>query len=465
MKPLTLAQIAEWASGQVVQGDPDTVVTAVCTDTRTLSPGCLFVPLRGEVFDAHAFLPQAFAGGAAAAFHAHPWPEGGQPELGAIIQVQDTLVALQNVAARYRETLSDFITVGVTGSNGKTTTKDFLHAVLAQRFAVRATKGNFNNHIGLPLSVLSVQEGDQLGVFELGMNHFGEIAPLAAIIRPRAAVITNIGTAHIEFLGSREGIAEEKGRLVEAVDPSGCVVLNADDDMTPTLAAKTRARVLTAGLTAGEVRADRIEGSAFDLVAEPFGVKAGHCRIELPVPGHHMIGNALLAAALGLYFGLTPEEIKAGLEQARVTGGRLQRRQVAGWQVLDDSYNANPDSMKAALRTLAAESCLGRRIAVLGRMGELGIHSEAGHRQVGETARTVGIDFLLTVGDDDSRFIHEAAAWPEASRHVSTYAEAAAFLKGFVREADLILIKGSRAARMDTLINLLEGNESPATAH
>ncbi len=457
MKPVTLAQLAVWGGGRLLQGDPAARVTIVSTDTRALAAGALFVPLAGETFDAHDFLPQAFALGATAALASRALAPETLATFGAIIHVPDTLRALQEIAARYRETLGDFQVVAVTGSNGKTSTKDFLCAVLAEQFPVRATKGNLNNHIGLPLSVLSVEEGDRVGVFELGMNHFGEIAPLAAIARPDVAVITNIGTAHIEFLGSREGIAEEKGRLVEAVGAGGCVVLNADDDMTSSLAARTSARVLTAGFSGGDVRAADVAGSRFHLVAETFGIPAGALSIELPVPGHHMIGNALLAATVGLHFGLRPAQIKAGLEHARLTSGRLQRRVVADVPVLDDTYNANPDSMIAALRTLAAEPCAGRRVAVLGRMGELGGHAAAGHREVGRAAREVAVDFLLTVGDDDSRLIHEAYDDPATSRHVATPQVAADFLREFTRASDLVLIKGCRAARMERVIALLEG--------
>ena len=454
MKPVTLGQIAAWTGGTLDgSGAESCVVTRVSTDSREALNGALFVPIVGERHDAHDFLNQAFAQGAVAALCSR----AGAAATGPLIRVDDTLAALQQLAARYRETLHPFVAVAVTGSNGKTSTKDFLTAVLSRRYEVLATKGNLNNHIGLPLTVLSVDARHTAGVFELGMNHFGEIAPLAAISRPEIGVITNIGTAHIEFLGSREGIALEKGRLVEAIPATGCVVLNADDDMTPSLVARTRATVVTAGVSSGEVRAERIDGSAFDLVV----AGAAPVRVHLPVPGRHMVGNALLAAAVGWRLGLTPGEIKAGLESATLHGGRLQRRVCAGLAILDDSYNANPDSVRAALRTLREEPVAGRRIAVLGRMGELGPHAAEGHRVVGHAAADEGIDFLITVGDDDSRLIREAFGQPERSLACGTHAAAAAWLRDHAKPTDLILLKGSRSAAMDKVLAALETLPEP----
>jgi len=450
MRPLTLEQVAGWAGGALLSGDPGTRVTGVSTDSREDLAGAVFVPLAGERHDAHDFLPQAFANHAAAALTARP---GDAAAAGPLIAVDDTLAALQRLATRYRESLGPFVAVGVTGSNGKTSTKDFLAAVLAGRFCVHATKGNLNNHIGVPLTVLGVGPEHTAGVFEMGMNHFGEIAPLAAIAQPGAAVVTNIGTAHIEFLGSREGIALEKGRLVEAVPAEGFVVLNADDDMTPGLAARSCARVVTAGLAGGEVRAENVAGSSFDLVIPG----APQVRVSLPVPGRHMIGNALLAAAAGWQLGLSAGEIKAGLESACLHGGRLQRREAAGLHFLDDSYNANPDSMRAALRTLGEQPVAGCRLAVLGRMGELGLHAAAGHREVGQAAAAAGVDFLLTVGGAEAGLIHEAFGAPSRSLHCATHAGAAAWLRDHATAADLILLKGSRAAAMEKVLDGLAG--------
>ncbi|MFN0125648.1 MAG: UDP-N-acetylmuramoyl-tripeptide--D-alanyl-D-alanine ligase [Verrucomicrobiales bacterium] len=452
MRPLTLSQITGWVGGVWESGQADPVVKRVSTDSRENLKDALFVPLIGERHDAHTFLDQAFANGAAAALCARPSLTAGGP----LVRVDDTLVALQRLATMYRASLSPFLAIGVTGSNGKTSTKDLLAGVLAQSYAVHATRGNLNNHIGVPLTVLGIEPHHTAGIFEMGMNHFGEIAPLAAIAQPRVAVITNIGTAHIEFLGSREGIALEKGRLIEAIPADGFVVLNADDDMTPSLAARSAAPVITAGLTAGQVRAQAIHGSSFELALP------GHppLRTELTVPGRHMIGNALLAAAVAWRLGLPPDDIRHGLQTSRLHAGRLQFRETGGLRFLDDSYNANPDSMAAALRTLADQPVAGRRIAVLGGMGELGSHAAEGHRAVGRAAADTRVDFLLTVGDDDSRLIHHAFAQAEQSHHCASAQEAAAWLRSHASPADLILLKGSRSAAMERVLAVLSAAEA-----
>jgi len=452
MRALTLEQIAEWTGGELVRGSAQAVVTRVSTDSREDLAGALFVPLAGERFDAHAFIPQALAQGAVAALTVR---SGAPADAGALIAVDDPLAALQRLAARYRESMPALVAVGVTGSNGKTSTKDFLAGVLARKFKVHATKGNLNNHIGVPLTLLGLEPDHTAGIFEMGMNHFGEIAPLAAMVRPEVAVVTNIGTAHIEFLGSREGIAQEKGALVEAVGAHGVVVLNADDDMTPALAARASARVVTAGISAGEVRAGRVEGPSFDLLIPG----AAPVRVRLPVPGRHMINNALLAAAVGWRLGLEPGEIRAGLEASRLHGGRLQFREAGGLHFLDDSYNANPDSMKAALRTLREQPVAGRRIAVLGRMGELGPHAEAGHRAVGLAAATEGVDFLLTIGEGEAKLMHESFGDAGRSRWCANHEEAVSWLRSEAAAEDLVLLKGSRSAAME---RVLAGLGSPA---
>ena len=448
MKPLDLPTVARFAGGTLRNAASCPVVAAVSTDSRTIGMSSLFVPLIGERFDGHEFLTQVLEKGATAtlcaASRAGLLPAG----LPAVI-VDDTLVGLQHLAEAYRLTLEPFIAIGVTGSNGKTSTKDFLTSVVSRRHAVTATRGNLNNHIGLPLTVLSTEAHHTAGVWEMGINHFGEMAPLARIAKPNVAVITGIGTAHIEFLESREGIAREKGVLAEAVSADGFVVLNADDDMTPSLAKRCRARIVTAGLTGGDVRGrPGAEPGVFTLI------HAGReIDVKLPVPGRHMVTNALLAAAVGLNLGSDLDTVASGLEATRLHGGRLERRRAGGLHWLDDSYNANPDSMKAALATLAGERVTGRRIAILGRMGELGPHSAEGHRSVGKAAAEAGIDVLLTVGEDHSVLIHGAFDRPAASHHFSSHDDAAAWLRREATADDLILVKGSRSARMERVIS------------
>jgi len=455
MKPITLATAADWSGGVLVQGAADAVVAAVSTDTRDIPQGALFVALHGERFDAHDFLPQAVAAGAGALMVSK---RDGWPENVGIIRTEDTLASLQRLARNHRRDWGGIV-VGLTGSNGKTSTKDLTRAVLSQRWKVNATKGNLNNHIGLPLTILATQPDDQIAVCEMGMNHPGEIAPLAAIAAPDLGIITNVGTAHIEFMGSRAAIAVEKGMLAEAVKEDGCVVLNANDDYTPSLTRRCAAKVITAGLEAGDVRVTDLEtdagGSRFTLTL-PDGSSAP---VHLPVPGRHMAGNAALAAAAGFHLGMRIEEIIAGLESASLTKGRLQVRKAAGLTFLDDSYNANLDSMRAALETLAGFACTGRRVAVLGRMAELGSQAEQDHRAVGEAVMRAGMDELCVVGTTDAPLIAEgflAAGGSAGSLHFfPDQAAVAAHLRATASPADLILVKGSRSAAMEKVIEIL----------
>src|SRR5215468_1618137 len=450
MNPLALAQIAKFAGGAVSSGDGTILINQVSTDSRTIRHGELFVALHGENFDGHNFVDAVANNGAAGAIVDLGW-QGRVLKNFALIRVKDTLLAYQELAANYRKSLALRV-VAITGSNGKTSTKDFAAAVLARRFRVTKTQGNFNNHVGLPRTILEATSQDEVAVWEIGMNHPGEIAALSEIAMPDAAIITNIGVAHIEFMGSREAIASEKGALAEAVEPQGTVILNSDDPFSAKIAARTRARVVLAGTTGGTVRAIEIrqstEGSEFTIIEG-----AHRCRAQLPVAGSHMVQNALLAIAAGRAFGLSIEECAAGLAAAPLTKARLQIKEIGGVQFLDDSYNANPDSMKAALRTLIELDAKGKRIAVLGEMRELGAESERGHRAVGETAAALGVDHLITIGNA-AELIAEGARTAGLDKVSSARStdEAADLLGKIGVPGDLVLIKGSRAARTEEVI-------------
>ncbi|MBP7948077.1 MAG: UDP-N-acetylmuramoyl-tripeptide--D-alanyl-D-alanine ligase [Verrucomicrobiales bacterium] len=453
MSPVTLQQIADWCGGQLLQGDSAGLISTVSTDTRTLQPGALFVPLSGENFDAHEFIPAAAAAGAAAFLTAKAL---ATPPPGGVIRVADPLRALQDLARCWRLAWDGRV-IGLTGSNGKTSTKDFARAILARRFRVHATRGNLNNHIGLPLTLLAADAEHELAVCELGMNHPGEIAPLAFIAAPDAAIITNIGTAHIEFMGTREAIALEKGMLVEAVPAEGFAVLNADDPFTPSLARRCQGRVLQAGfanhadIRIVDARPEH-SGSRFTLCLPD----AAPMEIFLPVPGRHMVGNAALAAAAGFGFGLSAAEIAEGLASCAPPNSRLQRREVGGISFLDDSYNANPDSMAAALEVLKTLPCQGRRIAVLGRMGELGAHSDEAQRQLGIAVARQAIAVLCAVGEREAQLIAQGAAAESGPTEVHHFADAtacASFLVGCATPEDLILVKGSRSSAMERVID------------
>jgi UDP-N-acetylmuramoyl-tripeptide--D-alanyl-D-alanine ligase len=447
MNPTTIQQIAAWAGGRL-SGAPDAMVRRVVTDSRVVQAGDLFVALKGDRFDGHDFIAAVMAQGAAGCLVQEGC--GERPPGLTAVEVGDTLAALQHLAGAWRSTLPVRV-VGITGSSGKTSTKDFTHAILSNRLSGWCTQGNLNNHIGVPLTLLAGGIGDAFAVVEMGMNHAGEIAPLAAMARPEVGIITNIGVAHIEYLGSREAIAREKGALVAALPARGVAVLPAEDDFLPLLEELSSARILTAGLGRGDVQAVDVApvggGSRFGLIYEGQRVE-----VELGVAGLHMVRNAALAAAAALALDLPLEAAAEGLRGMKLTKGRMERRMIRGVEFLDDTYNANPDSMKAALATLAQWPAQGRRIAVLGRMGELGSHARDGHVAVGRAAGA-GIDWLLTVGPEADWIA--AAAREEGCLEVAHFEDtttAARALAAAVEEGDVVLVKGSRSARMERVL-------------
>ncbi|MFZ4484026.1 MAG: UDP-N-acetylmuramoyl-tripeptide--D-alanyl-D-alanine ligase [Chthoniobacterales bacterium] len=447
MDATSLHDLAAACGGRLLGGDGSVTVESICKDTRTLQPGELYWALRGESFDGNKFVAAAAAAGAVGAVVERV--TGDEPSGWPLIQVENAQQALWRLAAWYRDRLSVRV-VCLTGSNGKTSTKDFVASIAATRFAVNRTEGNLNNHLGLPLTILSARGSDEVAVWEIGMNHGGEIEPLARLARPDIGIITNIGVAHIEFLGSREAIAREKGMLGEVLTAEASLVLAAGDEFTPSLAARTKARVVLVGGPDG-VRAEQTRPSAdgldFDLVRGGESVSA-----HLPVTGEHMVRNALLAVTAGLELGLSLRECASGLAAAKLSKGRLGCLSIRGVTVLDDSYNANPDSMEAALHALRGLPGGGRRMAVLGRMGELGFYADEGYRRVGRAAAGT-MDALIVVGEEAEALADEAekAGGCEVRRVVDT-SEAARLLRELARPGDAVVIKGSRAARMERVL-------------
>lgn len=454
MKALTAQELAAIIGATWVAGDAAAWADAgVCTDTRKLVPGCVFFALKGDHFDANVFASQALQQGAAVVVVSQ-W-SGTAAQGGAVLLVPDTLAALQSLAAWWRAQL-DLHVIGLTGSNGKTSTKDFTAAVLSRKYATCATRGNLNNHIGLPLTVLETGDAHQAAVYEMGMNHAGEIAPLAAIARPQICIITNIGSSHIEFLGTRENIAREKASIASLLTENETLIVPYDCDFLPIIRSLTRARVMSTGGENDEVRAIEVredEGHMkFLLVCGD-----GSAQVDLPVAGRHMVANALLAAAAGSLCGISVEQIAHGLGQARLTSGRLHRFVGRGITVFDDTYNANPESMMAGLHTLAAQPTAegGRRFAVLGRMGELGEHAADGGRRVGLCAAELDL-IVVTVGDEaDLISMH---AGPTA-KHFACRDEAANFLSAELRAGDVVLFKGSRTAAMERVMKQIFPND------
>jgi len=457
MDATSLLQIAEWAGGKVATA-AEACAAAVSTDSRSIAPGELFLALRGERFDGHHFIDQVAVKGAVAAIVDEAYECANEPL--PLIRVKDTLVALQALALAWRKTL-DLKVVAITGSNGKTSTKDFTAAVLGAKFQTLKTQGNLNNHFGVPLTLLRLKRSDRAAVIEIGMNHPGEILPLAKLALPDVAIVTNIGMAHIEYMGSREAIALEKGALLEALSNSAHAVLPFEDAFFTELSRRTSATILAAGIDAGDLRATNLqssaEGTQFDVT-----YKGETAPAFLPVPGVHMVRNALLAIGAGVVLGIPLAETTAALRSIQLTGGRLQRREIAGATFIDDTYNANPDSVAAALATIAAFPA-SRRIAVLGKMGELGAEFERGHRSVGAAAAAERIDVVISVGAE-AVLISDAArqGGVKESFSMGSTEEAAAFLRSILRQGDLVLVKGSRSAKMERVIELLATQEVDA---
>lgn len=447
MDPTSLSVLAAACGGTLLRGDGSVAITTINKDTRTIKAGDLYWSLRGEHHDGHDFVRKAAESGAAAAVveRADVDAPAGFP----LLVVRDSLRALQQLAAWWRGQLTLKV-ICLTGSNGKTSTKDFAASIASTRFRVNKTEGNLNNHIGLPLTILSAHKSDEVAVWEIGMNHAGEIEPLARMARPDIGIITNIGVAHIEFLGSREAIAQEKGMLGEVLDGDKVLLLPASDEFSSSIASRTKARVVLVGTDDG-LRADKLRASSrghdFDLVSGKERTAA-----HLPVPGEHMVRNALLAVAAGLELGLSLRECASGLAATKISARRLACLDVRGVTVLDDSYNANPDSMEAALHALRGLPGGGKRFAVLGRMGELGSYAREGYRRVGRAAAST-MDVLIGVGDETAPLIEEARAAGRVEVHAAADTSAAArLLRDLTHPGDAVVIKGSRAARMERVL-------------
>lgn len=458
--PFEIADLVRWTSGSLWRGRPNTVLRGVSIDSRQVAPGELFVAIVGPNHDGHRFCENVAERGAACLL-VERGREGSieAPEGVAIVTVDDTTCALGALGAGHRANFSGPV-VAITGSNGKTTTKEMCASILSVAAPCHRTPGNWNNQFGLPLTLLGRGEHDRSMVVELGMNHRGEIARLVKLALPSVAVITNVGSAHIEYLGSRQEIAMEKGDIVATLPPEATAVLNADDSEVMSQAGRTAAKILTFGTARdADVRASDVSeldgsGYSFELVTP-----MGSIRATVKGLGQTTLINALAAGAAALCAGASLSAVAAGLAKHEPIEGRLQQRKLAGDIVLvDDTYNANPQSTEAALRMLAKKKGTQRALAVLGDMGELGEAAEAAHRDTGTLTAKLGIDFLIALGDRaetvaagalDSGM--EPACVVVAHDHVDASARANAILK----ERDVVLVKGSRSMRMERIVEAI----------
>lgn len=457
MSRFTLEELVRTSGGRLVAGPPTGEITGISIDSRTLRPGEAFIAIRGHRLDGHAFCADVGAKGARAVVVADRSAIPPTREVSAIL-VDDTTLALQRLA-RFHRARVELPVVAITGSNGKTTTKELTAAVLSVRFQVLKSEGSLNNQWGVPLTLLRLTSEHEACVLEIGMSALGEIAALAALAQPTVGVLTNIGPVHLEFLGSLEGVQKAKAELVQAIGPEGTVVLNADDPLVLALAKEARGRVVTFGFEeSAHVRARGVarDGSAlaFTLV---IGVSSAP--VSLPLSGRHNVSNALAAAAVGSIFGLAPREIAEGLTRVRPAAHRLTWIEAGGVRILDDCYNSNPRSVVVALETLVEEPG-GRAIAVLGDMLELGQTAEAAHMEVGRTAARLGVDRLLGFGPLSHHTMAGAqAAGLAKAQVVSDVDTLVEVIRRDLQPGDRILVKGSRAMRMERIVERLLGQK------
>jgi UDP-N-acetylmuramoyl-tripeptide--D-alanyl-D-alanine ligase len=464
MESCSLQFVASACTGERLNGLPETRVRRVCTDSRQVKPGDLFFALRGERFDGHDFLRVAAEKGAGAVVAERARVPADWSGC-AIIAVEDTRQALGQLATRYRK---DFVlpVVAVGGSNGKTTTKELVASVLRQECLTLWSEASFNNDIGVPLTLLRLEKSHRAAVLEVGTNHPGELQPLVKMVQPKYGVITCVGREHLEFFDDVAGVAREEGWLAELLPEGGKLFVNGDDEWASRAAERTRAKVVRVGFSAGcdwRARAARLDtrGVTFQ-VDGPEAALSGKYRINLL--GHHQVVNALFAIAIGMELGVGRAAVARGLAECRPPKMRLELSEFNGVRLLDDAYNANADSMAVALQTLRDLPCKGRRVAVLGDMAELGAHSVSAHEEVGRWAAELGVGQLFAVGKMAS--VMARAARSAGLNRVFEFADvetAAAAVKNFVKAGDVVLLKASRATRIERIAELLGARDAART--
>lgn len=458
MRNLTLAAVAAACNGQYVgsRDGENTEIQGAVTDSRQVEEGFLFIPVKGERVDGHDFIPKVFEQGAAAVLSERPLESCPGP----YILVKSSLQALKDIAAFYRRQLTIPV-IGITGSVGKTSTKEMIASVLSVGYEVLKTAGNFNNEIGLPLTILRIRENHQAAVVEMGISDFGEMHRLAEIARPDVCVITNIGTCHLEKLGDRDGVLRAKTEVFDHISKEAMAVLNGDDDKLATVQEAGGKQPLFYGMGAGN--------SIYLTDSENLGLRGtrgllhtpqGQVMITIPIPGEHNLYNAMAAAAVGLHLGLTLEQVQEGIGKVEAIGGRSNLIEANGLLIIDDCYNANPMSMKASLNVL--HYGLGRRMAILGDMGELGTKEKQLHYEVGAWAAQAGIDLLVCVGSLAAEIERGAReSLPEGGGgmellYYPTKGQLLEALPGIVKKGDTILVKASHFMEFPEVVEKLQ---------
>lgn len=455
MEAIRCEEILKATGGKLICGDMNAVFKVISTDSRKIERGDLFIPIEGERFDGHDYILSSFEAGAAGSL-THKEIEPVKDKV--LIKVENTLKALRELASYYRQKFK-IPFVGITGSVGKTSTKDMVSCVLSKQYKVLSTQGNFNNEIGVPLTVFNLDSSHEAAVIEMGMSGFGEISRLTSIVKPDIAIITNIGLSHIEKLGSRKNILQAKMEILEGLSGKGLVILNGDDKLLYGLKGLISFRTVFYGMEEGfdyqayNVQSLGEQGTVFDIA---IGNK--DYRVHIPVPGVHNVYNALAGIAAGVELGIPADKMIQGIEEYTPGKMRLNLINHNGIKIINDAYNASPQSMEAAINVLKEVSATGRSIAVLGDMLELGEMSLDSHRHVGSFAVAKGVDYILTVGESGKNIAHgaiEAGANTDKVISFKDNNEAAEFLTSFIKPGDVILVKGSRGMKMEEIVNIL----------
>jgi UDP-N-acetylmuramoyl-tripeptide--D-alanyl-D-alanine ligase len=453
VRPRSLGEIATAVGGVLRGADGEALVERVVTDSRAAAPGSVFVALRGEHADGHDYVPAALDAGAVAAIVS-------REIAGARIEVDDTVLALLALAGDERDRMVDVRVVAITGANGKTSTKDLAAAVLAGRYRTHASPASFNNEIGLPMTLLGAPPNVEVVVAEMGARRAGDVALLCDVARPDVAVVTNVGVAHMEIFGSWDRIVAASAEPLEALPRAGRAIVNADDAVARDLAGRTRATVLRFGLDrSADVRAEAVELDAGGRASFTLVHADERERIALAVPGEHMVSNALAAAACGVALGVSLPECATALKDARIAPWRMETFTTAdGVVVVNDAYNANPESMAAGLKAARWMAREGRLAAVLGHMAELGPIALEEHERLGELIVRVGVDRLVTVGGSAEAIARAAVREgqpPEDAICVTDADAAVADVRSWARSGDVVLIKGSRIVGLERVAELL----------
>ena len=458
MPLFTVAQVLEITGGRLVSGSRTAGVRRVWTDSRTVRRGDLFVALTGEHFDGHQFVDDAIRKGAMGALVRTGAPPG-RKRSAAVIEVKDPLRGYQDLAAAHRRRFRVPL-VAISGSNGKTTTKELIGRILSERFPTLITKGNLNNHIGVPQTLLRLTARHRAAVLEMGISAVGEMRHLCAIAAPTHGVLTNIGPTHLATLGNLQTVAQAKGELLESLPAEGTAILNADDDFFEPLRAKVKGRVLSFGYRReADVRALDVEcrGAGASRIRIAVRGRRHPFTVAFRLAGRHNVANALAATATGLSLGVGVESIRRGLARFHPIAMRSEVRRWQGATLLNDSYNANPASVRAALQWLGDMKGSGRSFAVLGDMLELGEKAEEAHRAIGREL-AAGVDYLLATGSLGAEIAAGAVAAGMPATHVlvaEDHDALAEHLRRLVQRGDVVLLKGSRGARMERVLEAL----------